>query len=226
MGSSISYYLKSSSMQDLHDYASDLNNNDFNELNIFNNNIIDAKCNNDVKYYELFIYLHSELDDSIKTMYINNANKHNLLVDSYLNFIKNYDSSIDGADYCLNAGFDLICPNNINCEFGQLVCADHKVVCCMKFKNKYVSYYLYSRSSTPIKTPLRLANNVGIIDTGYRGNLCAALHNTSRNDTSVQMGTRMTQICMPDLSPNFHVRLVKKLSDTSRGAGGFGSTGQ
>jgi dUTPase len=40
------------------------------------------------------------------------------------------------------------------------------------------------------------------------------------------MGKRMTQICMPNLSPNFHVRLVKELCDTSRGSGGFGSTGQ
>ena len=87
-------------------------------------------------------------------------------------------------------------------------------------------YYLYARSCI-YKTPFSLANNVGIIDTGYRGNLCAALHNTTSNNYSlVNMGTRMTQICMPDLSPNFHVRLVNKLSSTSRGAGGFGSTGQ
>tara|TARA_A100001015_G_scaffold279802_1_gene341319 strand:+ start:67 stop:786 length:720 start_codon:yes stop_codon:yes gene_type:complete len=87
-------------------------------------------------------------------------------------------------------------------------------------------YYLYARSSI-YKTPFILANNVRIIDTGYRGNICAALYNTNRDEPSlVKMGTRMTQICMPGLCPNFHVRLVKKLSDTSRGAGGFGSTGQ
>ncbi len=87
-------------------------------------------------------------------------------------------------------------------------------------------YYLYARSSI-YKTDFCLANNVGIIDTGYRGNLCAALHNTNHGGESlVKMGTRMTQICMPNLSPNFHVRLVNKLSPTTRGAGGFGSTGQ
>ena len=86
-------------------------------------------------------------------------------------------------------------------------------------------YYLYARSSI-YKTNFSLANNVGIIDTGYRGNVCAALHNTSGIYTSVKMGTRMTQICMPGLCPNFHVRLVKKLTPTERGSGGFGSTGQ
>lgn len=87
-------------------------------------------------------------------------------------------------------------------------------------------YYLYARSSI-YKTNFSLANNVGIIDTGYRGNLCAALHNTVSNSYSyVKMGTRMTQICMPGLCPNFHVRLVNKLTSTERGSGGFGSTGQ
>ena len=87
-------------------------------------------------------------------------------------------------------------------------------------------YYLYARSSI-YKTPFSLANNVGIIDAGYRGNICAALHNTNHNSESlVNMGTRMTQICMPGLCPNVHVRMVTKLSNTSRGAGGFGSTGQ
>ncbi len=86
-------------------------------------------------------------------------------------------------------------------------------------------YYLYARSSI-YKTNFSLANNVGIIDAGYRGNICAALHNTSVGSyETVKMGTRMTQICMPGLSPNFHVRMVKKLSSTSRGTGGFGSTG-
>ena len=37
----------------------------------------------------------------------------------------------------------------------------------------YVSYYLYPRSSVSTKTPLRLANSVGIIDSGYRGNIKA-----------------------------------------------------
>ncbi len=90
-------------------------------------------------------------------------------------------------------------------------------------------YYLYARSSI-YKTDFCLANNVGIIDTGYRGNICAALHNTSSSHSSVvKMGTRMTQICMPNLSHNFHIRLVNKLMPPlsgGRGAGGFGSTGQ
>lgn len=90
---------------------------------------------------------------------------------------------------------------------------------------KYPSpFYLYARSSI-YKTPFILANNVGIIDSGYRGNICAALYNTHSTPEVVEMGKRIAQICMPDLSFNFHVKLVEELDDTSRGSGGFGSTG-
>ena len=85
-------------------------------------------------------------------------------------------------------------------------------------------FYLYARSSI-YKTPFILANNVGIIDSGYRGNICAALYNTHSTPEVVSMGKRIAQICMPDLSFNFHVKLVEELDDTSRGSGGFGSTG-
>ena len=50
---------------------------------------------------------------------------------------------------------------------------DHKISCAMIYKGKFVGYYLYMRSSSPINTPLRMANNVGIIDSGYRGNIRA-----------------------------------------------------
>lgn len=132
-----------------------------------------------------------------------------------------YHSREEGGIYFYRSGRKKLCNMRVQI-------AVYKVMASGPFafmENQPSPYYLYARSSI-YKTNFSLANNVGIIDTGYRGNLCAALHNTSRNDTSVQMGTRMTQICMPDLSPNFHVRLVNKLSSTSRGAGGFGSTGQ
>jgi hypothetical protein len=94
---------------------------------------------------------------------------------------------------------------------------------------KYVKpspYYMYARSSMPLKTPFILANNVGIIDAGYRGNLGMILHNCKDSIQEVKSGTRMVQICMPGLHNHFHVRLVKELDNTERGSGGFGSTGQ
>lgn len=139
-----------------------------------------------------------------------------------------------------DSGFDLVVPWVKDCALEQegnyvykpeqsKLCNLRVQIAVYKVRDIYAlepsPYCLYARSSI-YKTNFILANNVGIIDTGYRGNLCAALHNKLSNSYSqVKMGTRMTQICMPDLSPNFHVRLVNKLSDTSRGTGGFGSTG-
>jgi len=77
------------------------------------------------------------------------------------------------------------------------------------------------------KTPLMLANHTGIIDSGYRGELIAALRNLSGSPYELVQETRLTQVCLPSLEA-FTVEIVDQdnLSSTARGAGGFGSTGQ
>tara|TARA_Y100000817_G_scaffold134996_1_gene105752 strand:- start:121 stop:687 length:567 start_codon:yes stop_codon:yes gene_type:complete len=85
-------------------------------------------------------------------------------------------------------------------------------------------YCVYPRSSIS-KTPLRLANSVGIIDAGYRGELIAVFDNTSNEPVEIEPYTRLVQACRPDLMP-FSVKLVENDFDkTERGSGGFGSTG-
>ena len=97
---------------------------------------------------------------------------------------------------------------------------------------KPVGYYLYPRSSTGTKTPLRLSNSVGIIDSGYRGNIIAAFDNrdsSNDGDFKVEKGSRVVQICPPELSYPVLVEIVDNESDlgtTNRGEGGFGSTGK
>tara|TARA_Y100000389_G_scaffold150259_1_gene149806 strand:- start:5039 stop:5515 length:477 start_codon:yes stop_codon:yes gene_type:complete len=85
-----------------------------------------------------------------------------------------------------------------------------------------LSYYLYPRSSIS-KTPLRMANSVGIIDAGYRGNIIAAVDNTSSEDYLIKAGQRLFQICSATLQP-FDLIVVEELSLSDRGTGGFGST--
>ena len=91
-------------------------------------------------------------------------------------------------------------------------------------KTEGVSFKLYARSSTGSKTPLRLANNVGIIDKGYRGPLIACFDNLSEEDFLVEKNMRLVQICGSPLQ-DITFELVEELSDTTRGVGGFGSTG-
>ena len=86
------------------------------------------------------------------------------------------------------------------------------------------AFYMYPRSSIS-KTPFRLANNTGIIDSGYRGNLGAYLDCFSGSTEQISKGSRLLQICAPDLKP-FRVIIVENLDRTFRGAGGFGSTGK
>lgn len=87
-------------------------------------------------------------------------------------------------------------------------------------------YYVYPRSSIS-KTPLMLANHVGIIDSGYRGNLIAAVRKLPNGGTyTVEKNTRLFQICHPSLCPVFVVLVLEsELNDSERADGGFGSTG-
>jgi dUTP pyrophosphatase len=138
-----------------------------------------------------------------------------------------------GFDIYTPKGNEHICPGETRLVNLEIQCAAYKIVCdgdtCQRVPS---AFYMYPRSSI-YKTPLRLANNTGIIDSGYRGNLMGAFDNICRPGSKDQHGTweqelnmygRMLQICMPDLSP-FKVEIVETLDDTSRGAGGLGSTG-
>ena len=90
-----------------------------------------------------------------------------------------------------------------------------------------VGYFLYPRSSTGTKTPLRLANSVGVIDAGYRGNYIAAFDNIRAAWFKVEKGQKLVQICAPNITYPLRVEIVKELDlITVRGAGGFGSTGK
>lgn len=125
-----------------------------------------------------------------------------------------------------DAGLDLYCPGNLEVPPGETVKIDLKVQCEGLSDNDShnVCYYLYPRSSIS-KTPLRLANSVGIIDAGYRGNIMAVVDNTSSETYNIQKGDRLFQICGRFLEP-IHLTLVEELADSERGNGGFGSTGR
>ena len=86
------------------------------------------------------------------------------------------------------------------------------------------AYYLFPRSSIS-KTPLRMSNSIGLIDGGYRGELMASCDNIKDFDYKVEKGQRLFQLVAIDSSP-ISYKLVKELSNTTRGSGGFGSTGK
>jgi len=91
---------------------------------------------------------------------------------------------------------------------------------------RFRAYWMLPRSSIS-KTPLRLANSVGLIDAGYRGPLLAMVYSTGR-DVAVAFGDRYFQIAGPELQPFERIEIVDEIPGgaTIRGAGGFGSTGK
>lgn len=151
---------------------------------------------------------------------------------------KNESSRLYSAEHELNqhkdSGIDLYCPETFTIPAGKMLLVDLGIkVAAYKIqydvltdKRVYVpsGFYLYPRSSMP-KHGLMLANSVGIIDSGYRGNIMARFFNTSDNEVTIESGTRLVQICLPNLDYNFRVDVVSHLEETERGEDGLGSTG-
>ena len=83
---------------------------------------------------------------------------------------------------------------------------------------------VYPRSGLSCKRGLAPANKVGVIDPDYRGEVMVALHNHGTAPATVEVGERIAQLVV---TPFLHVefREAEELTDTQRGAGGFGSTG-
>jgi dUTP pyrophosphatase len=143
------------------------------------------------------------------------------------------------ANHSTDSGLDLICPRFVEVPEGETTKIPLGISCEVVDAERPHGYYLYPRSSI-YKTPMRLANSVGIIDYGYRGEITAVVdyyknqyEQWNREERQgeqpyfmVLPGSRFFQICSPDLSP-VEIELVEdELSETTRGNGGFGSTNE
>lgn len=173
------------------------------------------------------------LNKSYAKLFIAVIDKNNNieLYNKYENAITVHNNSVINKQYP-DSGFDIFFPNAVSFQSAKSEFAKMGIVCGMKIydqnKEKWASsgYYSYPRSSIS-KTPLMLANHVGIIDSGYRGPLIGAFRNiASQVPYVVEEYTRLLQICAPDLRPII-VELVEEsfFEETERGSGGFGSTG-
>lgn len=84
---------------------------------------------------------------------------------------------------------------------------------------------VYARSSLGAKRGLAPANKVGVVDSDYRGEIKVVLLNHSKQTQTLEPGERVAQfVITPVLTPMYEE--VEELTDTSRGTGGFGSTGK
>lgn len=155
-------------------------------------------------------------NDELLSLYKNKVESHNTMV--------MVSSTPD-------SGFDLFIPNDQkfnnyhhSSSIWKPLFVNLNVKATMIENDKCVGFQIYPRSSIS-KTPLMLANQVGIIDSGYRGSLIAAFR-SFQEEYKIEKHSRLVQICHPSLKP-FIVKIVNEdeLSRTERGEGGFGSTG-
>ena len=167
------------------------------------------------------------------------------------------ERDVAGGERFRDSGFDLYCPETIqvdrddyNASKKKPITLNHKVKVACYFvpdggeggdsgegdsdegdRSTWVPlpYYLYARSSIS-KTPFRMANSVGIIDAGYRGDIMGKLDWLDNGEDlyRIEKGTRLFQLCAYNLFPFDVIQLVESeeaLSEvTKRGYGGFGST--
>lgn len=119
------------------------------------------------------------------------------------------------------AGLDLYCPFHIK------VPADSQkkipLGIAVEIPNGHMGL-LVPRSSMS-KTPLRCANSVGIIDADYRGEISIAYENISCSDYMIFRGDRIAQLIIVPIAV-VDVEEAQTLSETERGADGYGSTGK
>jgi len=133
---------------------------------------------------------------------------------------RHYYENIGQQNHSDDVGFDLFCLEEVVIGVNETVMIDLGV----SFEPvDNVGYLVYPRSSIS-KTPLRLANSVGVIDVGYRSTIKAVFDNIKDDFYTINKGDRLVQLVGFDGKP-IEVEIVDELSETKRGLGGFGSTG-
>ena len=81
------------------------------------------------------------------------------------------------------------------------------------------------RSGLAIKKGITVLNSPGTIDAGYRGEVGVIMYNGGTEEFPIHRGDRIAQMVIAKL-PDVSLVKAESLSETNRGAGGFGSTGK
>ena len=130
-----------------------------------------------------------------------------------------------GSEYAAGADLYACLDEAITIEPGQTVMVHTGIA--MEIPEGFAGL-VYARSGLASKKGLAPANKVGVVDADYRGEIMVALHNHSneiQKIEKVEPEERIAQLVIaPYIVGAFHQ--VDELSDTVRGAGGFGSTGK
>jgi dUTP pyrophosphatase len=120
-----------------------------------------------------------------------------------------------------DAGLDLTAVDILTDSEDQI---SYNIGLAVEIPEGYVGL-VFPRSSIR-NMQLTLSNSVGVIDSGYRGNLQAVFNKTDgAYSIKYNMGDRVAQMIIIPY-PQINFIEVEELSDTERGTGGFGSSGK
>lgn len=126
-----------------------------------------------------------------------------------------------GSAYAAGADLYALPDTDVTIEPGQTVLIHTGIA--LELPIGYAGL-IYARSGLASKKGLAPANKVGVVDCDYRGEVMVALHNHGTMTQTVSGGERIAQLVItPYITASFIE--ADELSDTARGAGGFGSTG-
>ncbi len=123
-----------------------------------------------------------------------------------------------------DAGMDMVATKIINETLDSIT---YGTDIAMEIPEGFVGL-IFPRSSIR-KTNLQLSNSVGVVDSGYRGEIQATFNKIQGIDNierdSYKVGDRICQIMIIP-HPTIEFQEVEELNNTERGEGGFGSTGK
>lgn len=131
-----------------------------------------------------------------------------------------------------DSGVDVLTPEDHYLKSGDIGAEMRLGIICAAVTEKYepAPYLLLARSSMSL-TPLRMSNQIGLADMGYRGELIARVDVISGSEFHLEQGRRLFQIVQHNWMPWKNIHLVDSIHELpaapdNRGEGGFGSTGK
>lgn len=199
--------------EQLNDYLKKLQEID---KEISDNNSTDMEFTNELE--KLFDLLNKDITNKFSSE--NNANMTNIMDVKIKKLHSNAVIPIYAKDG--DAGLDLVATEILDNTSSQIT---YGTGLSMEIPDGYVGL-VFPRSSIR-KMALELSNSVGVIDSGYRGEIQATFNKTLRDVVGIpvyKIGDRIAQIIILPY-PKINFVLSDELSDTKRGEGGFGSTG-
>lgn len=132
----------------------------------------------------------------------------------------NPSAVIPGYAHKGDAGMDLFSAESLRIKPGQIVKV--KTGIAMEIPPGFVGL-VWDKSGLAMNSGLKVLG--GVVDSGYRGEIIVGIVNLSSKTYRLNAAEKIAQMLIQKVE-SFPVEIVKNLSETKRGSGGFGSTGK